>query len=90
MLAREVADDGVALAQAEIAVVDHGHDADRVEGTKRGLIDRAVAAAPVLALEGFADLVEHPQNAAHVDRIGATINLDHRASPAAVFHVQQA
>ena len=76
-LVGQVADDRVAFAQPEITVVDCRHDADRIDLAVDRVVRGSIPAAPILPLEGLADLVEHPQDLAHVDGIGAAVDLDH-------------
>src|SRR5207253_8547678 len=81
----EIAHDAVAFPQAEIAVVDDGHHADRIDLAEHGIVGRSEAAPPILALVLDADLVEHPQHLADVDRVGAPVDLEHRVSPLAML-----
>ena len=77
VLVGQVAHDRVALAQAEVAVVDHRHDAHRIDLAEHRIVRRPEAAAPVLALVAQAELVQHPEHLAHVDGVGASVDLEH-------------
>ncbi len=77
MLVSEVANDRVRLASDEAVVVDHGNDAEAAHALKGWIVGGAKAATPVLPFKGKAELVANPQHLAHVDRVGAPIDLQH-------------
>src|SRR5690606_23005514 len=84
VLVGEIADDGVALPEAERAVVDHRHDAHRIDGAECRIAGRPEAPAPVLALVGKPALAQHPEDLPYVDGVGASVDLEHRVSPGKV------
>src|SRR6185503_18502398 len=80
VLLSQVAHDGVALPEPEIAVVDHRHHAHRIDLAERRFIGRPEAPTPVLALVREVQLPQHPQNLAHVDGVGPSVDLEHGLS----------
>src|SRR5262249_2476911 len=71
----------IALAQPERTIIDHRHHAHGVDLAEDWVIGRAIPPSPVLALIFLAHLLEHPKYLAHVDGVGAPINLEHETSP---------
>src|SRR5579859_1001086 len=83
---REVAEDGVRLPHRQVAVLQHGNPAMRVQRPERRRVEAAVVAAGGDLLEGEAELAGEPQHLLDIERAATAPDSEHACPSTAGPH----